>query len=181
MQNAIELIEARKIKKKWSTERLSRESGVSSTMYTRYLNNESEPSYKNVNLLLGAVGLKFVAVYDNMDGAIKIQKWAIVHMFIRLNKQMVFDRFREVTGIEAHHYFDILRVSLFSVWFYRTHKRWPLEALLDEEFAELQTWGLMTNNKPSETAYGFYNLMEKDLEYYLNTANVIHEMEWLKR
>ena len=185
--NTIDIIEARKIKKGWSDEELSRRTGgkVSASSYSRHRSRETKPMQETIEVLMDAVGYKFCIIDKKMKGDANIDKWAIMSMWIQCNKEVTLDLFRKATGIIiSSHYIDILKASLFYTWFYKQNKIGPDEVMYKHIMRvlpevsvanELTAWGLITD-KPSETAQQFYNLVSEAVTEYLEHANIINEI-----
>lgn len=189
--NAIDIVEGRKLQEGISTEELCRRTGgkVSGTMYGRYLTKDTSPTFETIVILMRAVNLKLVAT--DIGCNVKIDSWAILDMYVRLNQDFVFNCFKDATGLmfmrnKAN--LTLLATILYFVWFYKNNKRKPENLLIDSMImGKLQSGDITLSNylstlislqgqTPTSASYEFYEKVVNGLDSYLNTANILTEI-----
>lgn len=189
--NAIDIIEGRKLAEGISSEELCRrtEGRVSGTMYGRYLLKDTSPTFETIVILMKAVNLKLVAT--DIGCNVKIDSWAILDMYVRLNQDFVFNCFKDATGLmfmRNKGNLTLLSTILYFVWFYKNNKRKPENPLVDSMLlGELQSGDVTLSNylstiitlqsqTPTSASYEFYEKVVNGLDSYLNTANILTEI-----
>src|SRR3989304_5640042 len=109
----MDIIESRRLKEGISVEELCRRTNkVSASSYSRYRAMEVKPDHDTVILLMKTVGIKLLAVDENIKSNANIDKWGIIELWIKVNKAEMFRIFEKVTGINvSQQYFLVLRLS----------------------------------------------------------------------
>lgn len=162
-------------------------SGISQSSYSRYIDQLVEPTTTTLTKMMECVGLKLVAMDEDIKSVREVPKWGVLSMYVDANLINMCNVFKETCGIffvSSSENYATLKISLLCVWFHKYNQKTAKDRFLKDviltqfEMEHLiekaKGWGLLnTDNSPTSKAYEFYHKMIVSMEDYLSESNII--------